>query len=99
MKSSKLAVIMGAVGVGYLFLSVWWFYLKFPDIDKLISSIIIGIAFVGVWFNYNSRVIHNNYHHEKIDQKIEYIDNLMDEIMADIQKINNRRIKNGRNTR
>lgn len=53
MRNSKFAMLGMLGGIIYIGLSIYWFYFKYEDIDKLITNIVIGCSFFGIWFNYN----------------------------------------------
>ena len=82
MKHSKFAIIGMVLGLIYMFASAWWFWQEHPDIDKLITNLLIGASVFGIWFNYNRMLIHLNHDHERLEQKINYIDDMMEEIIT-----------------
>ena len=77
MKNSNFAIVGMITGILYMCLAGWWFYFQHPDIDKLITNMIIGASWFGVWVNYNKNLLFN--------KKLRFIDDAMEEIIRDQQ--------------
>jgi len=61
---------MGGVMIA---LSVYRYYFLYQDIDKLVAYTLIGVAIIGVFFNYDSI--------KKIIKRVGHIDDVMSEII------------------
>ena len=69
-KITKLGYLMGGVMIA---LSVYRYYFLYQDIDKLVAYTLIGVAIIGVFFNYDSI--------KKIIKRVGHIDDVMSEII------------------
>lgn len=73
MKISKITLIGYIIGLAFLVVSTWRYYILYPDIDKLLAYLLISICVFGIFFNYSKGM--------ERDNKISHIDDVMQEVI------------------
>ena len=73
MKTSKITKLGYLAGGLMVVLSFYRYYFLYQDIDKLVAYTLIGVAIIGVFFNYDSI--------KKIIKRVGHIDDVMSEII------------------
>jgi len=73
MNISRISIVGYLVGLAMIIISIRQYYFLYPDVDKLLAYVLLGIVTFGIFFNYNRGL--------QRDKKIGHIDDVMEEVI------------------